>query len=173
MKLIELIISVLEKVEKPLQQKEIFELCVEHPTYNECNELKRVQVPISAVARCLTKYSSGSNTPIGIVSESKDKVSFKNYFLKSKNYEGLKFFSEADLHPYLVKFAFERFNVYSKTINALKSSNTKNKIGKWTNPDIVGVNPVILQKNGRGRNFIRIFFSNPRSNGLFKTILYN
>ena len=44
----------------------------------------------------------------------------------------------------MVKFAKSRFNVYCKTINALKVSKKKDKIGKWTNPDIVGINPTIL-----------------------------
>ena len=45
------------------------------------------------------------------------------------------------------EFAKERFNVYCKTINALKTLKSKDKIRKWTNPDIVGVNPVILNLN--------------------------
>ncbi|GHT26344.1 hypothetical protein AGMMS4957_21830 [Bacteroidia bacterium] len=67
--------------------------------------------------------------------------------MRSKHYEGVLTLAEIDLHPYLVKFAFDRFGVHSKTINALKSINTKNKIGKWTNPDIVGINPVVLNLN--------------------------
>ena len=155
MKLIELIQDILEQSEIPLQQKEIYEAALRHPQYDECEELKRVEVPISAIARALSKNSTGTNPLIGIVSEGKDKVSFKRFYLRSKNNEGIKIFSEIELHPYLVKFAFERFNVYCKTINALKSSNTKNKIGKWTNPDIVGVNPVILNLNPLFQNEVQ------------------
>lgn len=155
MKLIELIQDILEQSEIPLQQKEIYEAALRHPQYDECEELKRVEVPISAIARALSKNSTGTNPLIGILSEGKDKVSFKRFYLQSKNYEGLKIFSEIELHPYLVKFAFERFNVHCKTINALKAASTKNKIGKWTNPDIVGINPVLLNLNPLFQNEVQ------------------
>ncbi|MBI4652861.1 hypothetical protein HY750_01260 [Candidatus Kuenenbacteria bacterium] len=54
---------------------------------------------------------------------------------------------EYDLHPVLVKFVFDRFNVYSKTINALKVKSRGNKINKWSNPDIVGTNFSLLNLN--------------------------
>jgi len=56
-------------------------------------------------------------------------------------------FKEIDLHPILVKFAFERFNVHCKTINAVKVKTRGNKINKWSNPDIVGITPVLLNLN--------------------------
>ena len=51
------------------------------------------------------------------------------------------------MHPVLVKFAFERFNVHCKTINAVKIKKRGNKINKWSNPDIVGITPVLLNLN--------------------------
>ena len=66
------------------------------------------------------------------------------------------------MHPYLVKFAKERFGVYCKTINALKVQKKKDKIGKWTNPDIVGINPTILDLNP-------LFQSEIEKLGLFST----
>lgn len=147
MKLIELIIDILEHSESPLKQGEILALAEKHKQYKNCEELHTVQVPLSAVARCLTKYSGGSNPVFGIFFEGKHKQSQKRFFLKTKNIPEVKIIPESSLHPYLVKFAKERFNVYCKTINALKVAKKKDKIGKWTNPDIVGVNPVILNLN--------------------------
>ncbi|MCZ2299864.1 MAG: hypothetical protein LC134_10345 [Chitinophagales bacterium] len=162
MKLIDLIIDILNKSEVPLQQKEIFEQVKRHPNYKLCDELLRVKVPISAIARTLSKYSVGTNPIVGIHSESKDKVSFKRFFLKSKSYNEIQTLSEIELHPYLVKFAHDRFGVFCKTINALKATNIKNKIGKWTNPDIVGINPVILGLN-------KLFQNEIQKLGLFST----
>lgn len=61
-----------------------------------------------------------------------------------------------------MKFVFERFNIFSKTINALKSNYTRSKIGKWTNPDIVGINPMILNLN-------LLFQDEVKKLGLFST----
>lgn len=144
MEIIELIIDILEHSDKPLKQGEILDLAKLHPHYHLCTKLQNVRVPLSAVARCLTKYSSGSNPVIGIYDEGKVKHSQKRFFLRSKNIPSVTLVSELSLHPYLVKFAKSRFNVYCKTINALKVSKKKDKIGKWTNPDIVGINPTIL-----------------------------
>ncbi len=143
-RLIDLIVDILENSDNALKQKEIFEFIEKHEKITFCEEFHRVKVPLSALARCLTKNSTGTSPILGIYSE--DKVSFQRYYLRNKSYENL-LFAEIDLHPYLVKFAFERFNVYCKTINALKTSKVKNKIGKWTNPDIVGINPVLLNLN--------------------------
>ena len=85
MKLVELIIDILEKSEIPLTQGEILSIAEKHEKYSECVELQKVQVPLSAVARCLTKYSSGSNPVFGIQNEGKAKKSKKHFFLKSKN----------------------------------------------------------------------------------------
>lgn len=147
MELVELIIDILDKSESPLSQGEILALAEKHPRYNECEKLHTVEVPLSAVARCLTKYSSGSNPVFGIYDEGKTKKSKKHFFLKTKDIPEATIIPESSLHPYLVKFAKERFGVYSKTINALKVSKKKDKIGKWTNPDIVGINPTILDLN--------------------------
>jgi uncharacterized protein len=147
MKLVEIIIDILEDSLVPLKQGEILELAEQHPAYFSCKELQRVQVPLSAVARCLTKYSSGSNPVFGVADEGKVKKSQKRFFLKTKDIPEVKNIPESSLHPYLVKFVHERFNVYSKTINALKVAKKKDKIGKWTNPDIVGVNPALLNLN--------------------------
>lgn len=147
MKVVELIIDILEHSEMPLKQGEILFAAERHPSYQKCTELQKVQVPLSAVARCLTKYSGGSNPVFGIAYEGKNKRSQKRFFLKTKDMPEVKNISESSLHPYLVKFASERFNVYSKTINALKVAKQKDKIGKWTNADIVGVSASILSLN--------------------------
>ncbi len=144
MKLVEIIIDILDNSLVPLKQGEILELAENHPAYDSCGELKRVAVPLSAVARCLTKFSSGSNPVFGVADEGKSKRSQKRFFLKTKDIPEVKNIPELSLHPYLVKFAYERFNVYSKTINALKVARKKDKIGRWTNPDIVGVSPALL-----------------------------
>ena len=144
MEIIELVIDILENSEVPLKQGEILALVEKHPGYSLCNKLHTVQVPLSAIARCLTKYSGGSNPIIGIYNEGKSKRSQKRFFLRTKDIPEVSKVSEISLHPYLVKFAKERFGVYCKTINALKVSKKKDKIGKWTNPDIVGINPAIL-----------------------------
>lgn len=144
MDIIELIVDVLSKSDTPLKQGEILALVEKHPNYALCTKLHNVQVPLSAIARCLTKYSSGSNPILGIYDEGKLKHSQKRFFLRSKNIPEVTVIPESSLHPYLVKFVKERFNVYCKTINALKVSKKKDKIGKWTNPDIVGINPAIL-----------------------------
>lgn len=47
----------------------------------------------------------------------------------------------------MVRFAFDRFNVYSKTINAVKVKNRGNAINKWSNPDIVGISFSLLNLN--------------------------
>ncbi|MBF0378554.1 MAG: hypothetical protein HQK72_13920 [Desulfamplus sp.] len=147
MKLVEIIIDILEHSKLPLKQGEILQLAEQHPNYSECVELHRVNVPLSAVARCLTKYSGGSNPIFGVFFEGKHKQSQKKFFLRTKDIPEVKIIPESSLHPYLVKFANNRFNVHCKTINALKVAKKKDKIGKWTNPDIVGINPVILNLN--------------------------
>lgn len=147
MKLVELIIDILEISETPLKQGEILSLVESHENYTICLEIQRVSVPLSAVARCLTKYTSGSNPVFGVFFEGKNKQTQRKFFLKSKDIPEVKNIPESSLHPYLVTFVGERFNVYCKTINALKVAKKKDKIGKWTNPDIVGVNPVILNLN--------------------------
>lgn len=147
MKVIELIIDILDNSSHPLTQGEILALAEQHEKYGECEKLHEVAVPLSAIARCLTKYSGGSNPVFGIADEGRAKKSRKHFFLKTKNIPEAMVIPESSLHPYLVKFANERFGVYSKTINALKTANKKDKIGKWTNPDIVGINPVMLNLN--------------------------
>ena len=81
MKLVELIIDILEKSEIPLTQGEILSIAEKHEKYYECEELQKVQVPLSAVARCLTKYSSGSNPVFGIQNEGKAKKSKKHLLI--------------------------------------------------------------------------------------------
>jgi hypothetical protein len=145
MDLANLIIAVLQNSNRPLKQGEIFELIKNHPEYSKCPDIQKVKVPMSAVARCLSKYSSGSAPIFGISDASKQ--SQKSYFLKNSQSKEIRPISEADMHPILAKFAAARFNVFSKTINAMKVLKRKNKMGKWTNPDIVGINPVILNLN--------------------------
>lgn len=117
MKLIDIVIDVLESASLPLINKEIYEKVKEHPKIAECEEYNRVKVPISAIARCLTKYTSGTNPIIGIVDE--ELASFRKYYLNNKNY-GFNILREIDLHPFLVKFVKEKFGVYAKTIQATK-----------------------------------------------------
>ncbi|MGI8789021.1 MAG: hypothetical protein ACR2HG_14860 [Pyrinomonadaceae bacterium] len=162
MQLIDLIIDILDNADSPLQQKEITELALAHSNSSSCPELIRVEFPASAVARTLSKYSVGANPIIGIHSEKRDKVSFKKFYLQSKSYQDIHTLAEIELHPYLVKFVFERYNIFSKTINALKSNYTRNKIGKWTNPDVVGINPLIL-------NLSPLFQDEVKKLGLFST----
>ena len=89
---------------------------------DSCDELQNVKVPLSAIARCLTKYSSGTNPVLRIYDEGNIKKSQKRFFLRSKNIPEVTTVSESSLHPYLVKFAQDRFNVYCRTINALKNN---------------------------------------------------
>lgn len=170
MLLIDLILDILKNSQTPLQQKEIVEKAISHKGYTSCEELQRVKVKSSAIARALSKFSTGTNPQIGILSEGKDKISFKRYFLRNSHRDSeTTIFSEIDLHPILVEFVNHRFNLFCKTINALKSVNTKNKIGKWTNPDIVGINPIIfsfnelfqqeIQKQGTFSNKVAEFYS--------------
>ncbi len=143
MELIELIIKVLNASDKPLMQGEILERVQALPESSKCDAMK-LKVPLSAVARCLTKYSGGSKPVLGIYNEGKIKQSNKRFYVRTSEIPEVSLVTEADLHPYLVQFAKARFNAYCKTINAVKVSKKKDKIGKWTNPDIVGINPAIL-----------------------------
>jgi len=105
-----------------------------------CEEFTRVKVPRSAVARQLTKYSSGSKPIL-------QKVEARKFQLVNEKIPQETLFKEIDLHSILVEFAFERFNVHCKTINAVKIKKRGNKINKWSNPDIVGITPVLLNLN--------------------------
>ncbi|MBU4141508.1 hypothetical protein KKE99_01385, partial [Patescibacteria group bacterium] len=61
MSLIDLIIEAIKKSgNHPLTQGEILVLIEKNPKHKECEEFIRVAVPRSAIARQLTKYSSGS-----------------------------------------------------------------------------------------------------------------
>jgi hypothetical protein len=138
--LIDLIIKALEDNNSPLTQGEILELIESNPQYFDCKELNRVEVPRSAIARTLTKYSSGSNPII-------KKVASRKFQLISNTVLNKEILKESDLHPILSKFVFSRFNVYSKTISAVKIKSRGNKISKWSNPDIVGVSFLLLNLN--------------------------
>jgi len=140
MKLIELIIEALKKSEHSLTQDDILELIKNNSKHLDCEEFIRVKVPRSAVARQLTKYSSGSKPIL-------QKVKARRFQLINEEIPQETLFKEIDLHPILVKFAFERFNVHCKTINAVKVKTRGNKINKWSNPDIVGITPVLLNLN--------------------------
>lgn len=48
-------------------------------------------------------------------------------------------FKEIDLHPLLVKFATENFDIYCKTINANTSKPTQKGLNEWIHPDIVAI----------------------------------
>jgi hypothetical protein len=149
MKLVDLIKDILIQSDIPLKQGEIFAILEQHPKYDDwlSSQNPPLKVPYSALARCLTEYSSGSKPLFGVVDEDKNKAHQKYFFYNSQGISQISGLSEIDLHPFLVKFMKERFNVYCKTINALKVQKKKDKLGKWTNPDIVGVNPVLLNLN--------------------------
>lgn len=141
MRLISLIIKVLASKKSPLSQGEILEAILKDPLSKECEELNRVDVPLSAVARQLTKYSSGAS-PILV------KVEARKYQLVNKDIPIQSQSREIDFHPALVNFAFQRFNAYCKTVNAVKILKKRNNtINKWANPDIVGIDPALLKFN--------------------------
>lgn len=156
MKLVELILKTLEVAERPLSQGEILERVLASPEGGQCEELLRIKVPLSAVARQLTKYSNGSNPLF-------QKVGPRRYQILSTDIPPETQIMESDLHPILVRYANARFNVYCKTINALKVQKQRNnQINKWSNPDIVGVSPVILRLG-------EIFQNEVRKLGIFST----
>jgi hypothetical protein len=141
MYLIQLITEALESSSVPLTVGQILDIIEKNPQKNQCEEFSRVAVPRSAIARKLTEYSSGWNPLL-------TRVASRKYLLRDKTLPIKRKLKESDLHPCLVDFAFDRFNVLCKTINALKFSKKRNnKISIWSNPDIVGVNPVILNLN--------------------------
>ncbi len=141
MRLIELIIEALEEAKKPLSQGEILELIEKNPKHKKCEEFTRVKVPLSAIARRLTKYSSGWD-PVLL------KAGPRRFIIRDRSIPLKKSLKEAELHQPLAEFVFNRFNVYCKTINALKVKKRRNnKISIWSNPDIVGLNPVLLNLN--------------------------
>ncbi|MDR1846803.1 MAG: hypothetical protein LBR17_01630 [Bacteroidales bacterium] len=143
-KIIDLIIDVLEQAELPLVHKTICYRISQHADINKCEEYNRVKVPTSAVARCLTKYTTGTNPIIGIMDE--EHASFRKYYLLNKDYN-YSILREIDLHPCLVMFIRKKFGVYAKTIQATKIIKRTEKSMTWTNPDIVGINPIILNWN--------------------------
>lgn len=140
MRLIDLIIETLKRSKEPLTQGEILDLIEENPRRLNCEEFTRVAVPRSAIARQLTRYSSGAKPVL-------QKIQPRKFKLFSELVPQETLIKEFDLHPFLVKFALERFNVFCKTINAVKIKNRGNKINKWSNPDIAGVNFVLLSLN--------------------------
>lgn len=123
-----------------LTQGEILKLIESNPERHNCEELNRVDVPRSAIARALTKYSSGSKPII-------KKIASRRFQLINDGVLDEILLRESDLHQVLSKFAFSRFNVYSKTINAVKIKSRGNKINKWSNPDIAGVSFSLLNLN--------------------------
>lgn len=140
MRLINLIIEALKNTNDSLTQGEILDLIEKNPKHKFCEEFARVTVPRSAVARQLTKYSSGSKPII-------KKVEARRFQLVDDNIPQETLLKEFDLHPILVKFVFDRFNVHSKTINAVKVKTRGNKINKWSNPDIAGISFSLLNLN--------------------------
>ena len=159
MKLIDLLVDVLANATKPLVQSEIYNLVELHSQKTLCTEYMKVKVGASAVARCLTKYTVGTNPTIGIIDDGK--ASYRRYYLLNSQY-GSSILREIDLHPILVKYVFERFGIYAKTIQATKIISKNEKSMTWTNPDIVAVNPVLLNWN--------LFFQNEvKKLGIFST----
>jgi len=142
MTLIDIIIDILNIAQSPLKLGEIRKKIKQHEEYQKCKELLNVKEEAAAVSRYLSKYSTGSSPIIGVLLEETNKAK-KFYPINNLNKKSLTI-PELELHPYLVNFANKRFNVFSKTINAGKILRKINKIGKWTNPDIVGINPLFL-----------------------------
>ena len=140
MKLIELIVEIFKKENIPLSQSEIFNLIEKSPAKFECKEYLQVSVPRSAISRQLSKFSSGSN-PIF------QKVKSRKYKLISEVIPENNLVREFDLHSLLATFAFKRFNAHCKTINAVKAKNRGNKINKWSNPDLVGIDFALFNLN--------------------------
>lgn len=140
MKLIELIIETFKKTNIPLSQSELFDLIERNPRKSECKEYLRVNVPRSAISRQLSKFSRGSRPVF-------QKVELRKYKLITEKISENNLLKEFELHPLLVKFAFEKFNVSCKTINAVKAKNRGNKINKWSNPDLVGIQFVLFGLN--------------------------
>lgn len=144
MTLIEIIIDILQKAEKSLKQGEIWTILEKHLEYSDCKEIQNVKVPYSALARCLTKWTSGSNPIIGYTG---NEHSNKSYFLLNDQINFERGLTEFQMHPLLVEFAKHRFGAFCKTINAVKIKQKNNQINRWANPDIVGINPVLLNLN--------------------------
>ena len=90
MQLVELIIDILEHSETPLKQGEILAIAEQHKNFSQCAELHKVQVPYSAVARCLTNYSGGSEPVFGVAFEGKNKKVKNVSFSKQKIFLKLK-----------------------------------------------------------------------------------
>ena len=156
MRLIDLILSVLEGADAPLSQGEILDRVKRHPSADQCEELHRVRVPLSAIARQLTKYSQGSQPAVR-------KIGPRKFEIASNDAPPETLISEAEFHPPLVKYARLRFDAYCKTINAVKVNKIRNnKINKWSNPDIVGISPTILKLGG-------LFRAEVRKLGIFST----
>ena len=156
MTLVKLILKAMQDAGGPLAQGEILERVLTNPESERCEELSRVKVPLSAVARQLTKYSGGSSPLF-------QKVGPRRYQILSSDIPPETQVMESELHPILVSYANARFNVYCKTINALKVQKRRNnQINKWSNPDIVGVSPEIL-------NLGEIFQNEVRKLGIFST----
>jgi len=145
MQLIEIVTDILKNTQKPLQLREIKYAVKNHKEYLNCKEIHNVKEKSAAVSRCLSKYSTGSSPIIGVLLEETNKA--KKFYLRNNANSQVLTIPELELHPYLVKFVNKRFNVFSKTINAGKILKRIDKIGKWTNPDIVGVNPLIMNIN--------------------------
>ncbi len=143
--LLDLIIDVLKNSNAPLLQGEIVELLKKHPHINQCGEWSRVTVPSSAVARCLTNNINKTSSVIGAEGE---KASFRRYYYQGTGQSSQKIFKEIDLHPILVKYARAKFGVYCKTIQATKIIQRNDKTRVWANPDIVGIEPILLSWNG-------------------------
>ncbi|NQY42932.1 MAG: HrgA protein [Legionellales bacterium] len=63
---------------------------------------------------------------------------------------------EEKMYPYLIKFIWDKFNVYCKIISAGKSGNNKGKNGnKWLHPDIVGMGELIYHCSDTLQKFIK------------------
>lgn len=135
-----MIIETFKKTNVPLSQSEMFSLIEKNPKKQECKEYLRVDVPRSAISGQLSKFSRGSKPLF-------QKVESRKYKLISEKIPESSLIKEFELHPLLTKFAFERFNVYCKTINAVKAKNRGNKINKWSNPDLVGMQFTIFSLN--------------------------
>jgi len=130
MLLIEIVIDILKNTQRPLQLREIKHAVKNHKEYFNCKEIHDVKEESATISRCLSKYSTGSSPIIGVLLEETNKP--KKFYLGKNVNSQILTIPELELHPYLVKFVNKRFNVISKTINAVKILKRIDKIGKWT-----------------------------------------
>ena len=147
-KALEIAKIVLKENEEPMNTKEIYEYAEKH--YKEkVEETFSGATPIDSLGSCLyvdskkqnsifTKYKEGNQAvKFGL----KEKIYNNEEITKSEIEKTFKQsnYKEIDLHKYLVSYMSFKYNIYSKTINANKSTNRLKDKNTWLHPDIIGV----------------------------------